>query len=249
MMKIIVMLFLIGHFLGDFYFQSDQIAAGKDKSFNKLLIHGLVYLLTMVLIIVPIFGFTFLKWVLIVSLIHIGVDWLKMYLTKKRKPDNKMQIYAYMIDQLIHVVTILALVALMASVSKTFQFSGPMKKVLEMGNFDIEMMLKWTLSSIIVIKPVSITIGKLLYKYQPKTMAKEEVGHPGAGSLIGILERLIILMMLSQNQYAAIGFVLTAKSIARYNKLIENPQFSEYYLLGTLLSILLVIATHTILFI
>ncbi|GMA43371.1 hypothetical protein GCM10025853_08280 [Tetragenococcus halophilus subsp. halophilus DSM 20339] len=54
--------------------------------------------------------------------------------------------------------------------------------------------------------------------------------------------------MLYANQYAAIGFVLTAKSIARYNKIAEDPKFAEYYLLGTLLSSLLVIASFTIIF-
>lgn len=98
------------------------------------------------------------------------------------------------------------------------------------------------------MKPVSITIRKVLYRYQPTTADAEDMGHPGAGALIGILERLIILVMLAQNQYGAIGFVLTAKSIARYNKIAENPQFSEYYLLGTLLSMLLVIITYLMIF-
>ncbi|NLC26475.1 MAG: hypothetical protein GX777_07650 [Fastidiosipila sp.] len=84
---------------------------------------------------------------------------------------------------------------------------------------------------------------------ESSTMKIGEEGYPGAGSLIGILERLIILIMLSQNQYAAIGFVLTAKSIARYSKLAENKIFAEYYLLGTLLSITAVILTYLLIFV
>jgi hypothetical protein len=38
------------------------------------------------------------------------------------------------------------------------------------------------------------------------------------------------------NQYAAMGLVLTAKSIARYDKITKDEKFAEYYLLGTLLS-------------
>ena len=42
-------------------------------------------------------------------------------------------------------------------------------------------------------------------------------------------------------QFSAIGLVLTAKSVARYNKIAEDKDFAEYYLLGTLLSTVLVI--------
>lgn len=73
-------------------------------------------------------------------------------------------------------------------------------------------------------------------------------GHPNAGAMIGILERTIIMLLLAVNQFAAIGFVLTAKSIARYNKIVEDPRFSEYYLLGTLSSVLLAVLTHFIIF-
>ena len=37
-------------------------------------------------------------------------------------------------------------------------------------------------------------------------------------------------------QYSAVGLVLTAKSIARYDRISKDQSFAEYYLLGTLLS-------------
>ena len=55
------------------------------------------------------------------------------------------------------------------------------------------------------------------------------------GMWIGILEREIILMLGLLGQYGAIGFVLAAKSLARYKQL-ENKAFAEKYLVGTLLS-------------
>jgi hypothetical protein len=67
-----------------------------------------------------------------------------------------------------------------------------------------------------------------------------------AEGFIGLLERLIMLILLSINQYSAIGLVLTAKSIARYNKITENQEFAEYYLLGTLLSTVIVIGVYLI---
>lgn len=45
-----------------------------------------------------------------------------------------------------------------------------------------------------------------------------------------------MFMFIAMNQYAALGLVLTAKSIARYDKIAKDEKFAEYYLLGTLLS-------------
>ena len=245
MTEITLILFLIAHVLGDFYLQSKAIAKGKQTSFKNLVIHGIVYLLAMAMVILPLLGLTFLKWVLLAASLHFLVDWFKILFTQKRSLTDKNKTRLYLMDQLLHVILLAGTVFLAAQV-ETIQWTNLMSLLIEYFNLEIGLFLKWMLALLIVIKPVSITIGIVLWQYQPVTVDKEEVGHPGVGALIGILERLIILVMLSQSQYAAIGFVLTAKSIARYNKLIENPQFSEYYLLGTLLSMLLVIVTHTV---
>ena len=63
-----------------------------------------------------------------------------------------------------------------------------------------------------------------------------------AGRIIGILERLIIFFFVTIGQFAAVGFVIAAKSIVRYKEL-EDRNFAEYVLIGTLLSSLLAILT------
>jgi hypothetical protein len=57
-----------------------------------------------------------------------------------------------------------------------------------------------------------------------------------AGAVIGFMERLIIVIFLSLQEYAAIGLVITAKSIVRYDRISSEQEFSEYYLIGTLFS-------------
>jgi hypothetical protein len=56
------------------------------------------------------------------------------------------------------------------------------------------------------------------------------------GYLIGIFERLITVTFVLLGQYGALGFVLAAKSLARFKQL-EQQGFAEKYLVGTLLSI------------
>lgn len=55
------------------------------------------------------------------------------------------------------------------------------------------------------------------------------------GFIIGLLERIFILISIIINNPTMIGFVLTAKSIARLKKL-SNDSFAEYFIIGTLLS-------------
>ena len=83
-------------------------------------------------------------------------------------------------------------------------------------------------------------IGHLLgdFYFQNEKMSKyKEEKYKG----VWTVERFIMLLFLSKGQYAAIGFILTAKSIARYDKITKDEKFAEYYLLGTLVSTLCVV--------
>ena len=61
-------------------------------------------------------------------------------------------------------------------------------------------------------------------KYQPYQKKMDTI--TGAGSMIWLLERLVIGACLIYGQFASIGLVFTAKSIARYNKISEDPAFA-----------------------
>ncbi|RDW21291.1 hypothetical protein CWR48_02435 [Oceanobacillus arenosus] len=57
------------------------------------------------------------------------------------------------------------------------------------------------------------------------------------GRTIGYIERLLVLILTYYSAYPAIAFIITAKSIARFKQM-EDRDFAEYFLLGTLLSML-----------
>ncbi|HEX8940064.1 MAG TPA: DUF3307 domain-containing protein [Candidatus Limnocylindrales bacterium] len=56
------------------------------------------------------------------------------------------------------------------------------------------------------------------------------------GEAIGILERLLVVALLLARAEAAIGLVIAAKTLARFKQL-DDREFAEYYLLGTLASV------------
>ena len=55
--------------------------------------------------------------------------------------------------------------------------------------------------------------------------------------------RLIVAALSLLNQYSAIAFIFTAKSIARFKQLESDKDFAEVYLLGSLASVFLAMAS------
>jgi hypothetical protein len=58
------------------------------------------------------------------------------------------------------------------------------------------------------------------------------------GLVIGVLERALSLTLVLTSQFSALGLILAAKAIVRYQAL-DDRDFAEYVLIGTLTSLLL----------
>jgi hypothetical protein len=80
--------------------------------------------------------------------------------------------------------------------------------------------------------------------HDPAASDRDRMPVPPAqvGATIGVLERLLIVTLLLVGADAAIGFVVAAKTIARF-RLLDDRDFAEYYLLGTLASVSVAIVT------
>lgn len=73
---------------------------------------------------------------------------------------------------------------------------------------------------------------------QKKALLEESV--KGAGRIIGMLERVLVLTFILMNQPTAIAVIFAAKSIVRFETMKSRP-YAEYYLIGTLTSIIFAI--------
>jgi hypothetical protein len=62
-------------------------------------------------------------------------------------------------------------------------------------------------------------------------------GELARGRLIGILERALVLTLILLGQFGALGLVVAAKALARFRGL-DDRDFAEYFLIGTLASLL-----------
>lgn len=67
----------------------------------------------------------------------------------------------------------------------------------------------------------------------------------GMGSTIGIIERLLISALVLAGGLLAIGLVVAAKTLARFKQL-DDRDFAEYYLLGTLASVTFAVVTSLV---
>jgi len=77
--------------------------------------------------------------------------------------------------------------------------------------------------------------------HETSTTENEKLEHDlELGKYIGFFERFLLYVLIISKQYSAAGVVIAVKSLARFNQL-SDKTFAEYYLVGTLLSISIVV--------
>ncbi len=251
MFKTVFLILLFAHILGDFYFQSDKLAEEKNIYINKVLKHSLIYATLCVVLAVIFFNKIIMYIFIIMALSHFIIDLIKYLFIKKSSSKSNLnqekERVIYCIDQLVHLVIISVLAILFTYNNGTIATPPFISSVFMTIEIPLSTAFSWILVLLLIWKPANITIKKLIKIHKPnnKQIGNEEIK---TGSFIGLLERIIIIVLLSINQYSAIGLVLTAKSIARYKRIAEEQAFAEYYLLGTLLSTIIVLVSYILVF-
>lgn len=229
----------IGHLLGDFYFQNETIANYKDETYKGVILHSLEYYVAFLVVMLPVFTFDMILGATYAAAAHFVIDTIKYLILGRGKIRKNKKVFV--IDQCAHIVTIFTLAYIMDSFGFSIEPIGIVTNILNAYRCEGQILTRWILAIMLIHIPVNVLIQISIEDYKPKRDEGVIKADNKAGRRIGSVERLIMLVLLSRAQYAAIGFVLTAKSIARYDKIAKDEQFAEYYLLGTLISTLCVI--------
>jgi len=230
-MSILLMKMLLAHVLGDFVFQPKEWVADKLVRLHKstyLYLHILIHLVALMVI----FGFDFTYWAvfLVIPISHLAIDLLKINL------NNRVNVrWLFALDQLAH---ILVIVVLAFTYFPDFSFS---EKLFSEANL-------FLLLCVLVLSAVGSILIQILMSRWIVAEDQEDQSLPAAGKYIGILERLFIFAFVILNQWSAIGFLITAKSVFRFGDLsrAKDRKLTEYILIGTLLSFGLAIFTGLI---
>lgn len=211
---------ICAHLLADFVFQPQKMSDKKSRKvfstyhlWHFLIVGVFSYLLA--------FDFGFWPVAMLIALFHLITDMLKSWLSLKFKGKNY-----FFADQLIHIIVILLITYSYCSIVDVNQYI----------EFSTKTIAVFT-GIIFCTKPSNIIVKYLFIAFNIKTPDEdrnktEEMSLPNAGKLIGIVERLIALALVILGQYEALGLIIAAKSILRFNA----TQKSEYVLVGTLLS-------------
>ncbi|MDD2362817.1 MAG: DUF3307 domain-containing protein [Oscillospiraceae bacterium] len=245
MFKIIFLLFLLAHIIGDYYLQSCKLADEKVESVKALIKHSVIYTFACFMVVIPFFDSRLLIGSMLLSLGHAVIDLIKFLYTKYQKEitQNKKR-NIYISDQILHLMFISIITYIFTVNGYTISVLPTLKNIADIIGAPLKQCFLWLLAILLIWKPTNITIKKMLSMYKPAET--NENTQESAGGFIGLLERLVMLVLLSIGQYSAIGLVLTAKSIARYDKISKDKAFAEYYLLGTLLSAISAIVVHLV---
>ena len=219
----VLTLLLIAHFLADFQWQSQKMADLKSSNWTYLIRHLIIVALPLILLSVVIpHSFLVLS---LIFLSHVLIDSGKLLLNSFYKDRSFIKTKAvFLIDQSLHIIMMIIFYQFYTKVSINWLN-------------DFQYFLKLMLFLILITKPVNI-----IFKF----FFIEDETITGAGATIGLLERLIMGILLLFGQFASIGLVFTAKSIARYDKIAKNQAFAEYYLIGSLFSIICVLIIYAI---
>lgn len=239
-----VIVFLICHFLGDFIFQPQVLVELKYAKLRYQVLHSLIY----AVIFMVTFSFylsiiyTLIGTVLVFTL-HFVIDWLRIK-SDKENSSAGFKLLSFSLDQVTHIaLTVLITIAVDTfSKNPNVFFDGSVRIIPNIDNVILSLVI---LSYIIILSPTSVLI-KHLFRFFFKQvdinpLSGEETREANIGSLIGKLERILILTLGIIGLYSSIAIVLAAKSLARFKQL-EDREFAERYLVGTLISLIVAVA-------
>ena len=241
---------IIAHFLGDFYLQWGDSCKKKilfSVKGKDLWIHSLMIGILSWISICDLRGW----WLaLCIMVFHFLIDWLKSYMqlkckiynisdsdhTKLEDGENKRHdLCAFLIDQVLHISFIIIFANIWLRTNNDWQqfawlqdfaISHPLRT-----NIMIAMLLALRPANILVL----LILGACKVTITPSD--NDDHGNFHSGELIGWLERGLMLLFVVMSQYEAIGFLVAAKSILRFNEASSGSEKSEYVLTGTLLSL------------
>jgi len=210
------------HAIADFSLQTDGMVQSKNR-LQFLMLHAAIHsALTYIVLQV------WICWQapLFILLVHAAIDFNKQRCGKSTAT-------AFIVDQIVHVFSLLALAWLSVRFSWVPDFSGIGYKPL------------------VVLAGFIATVqgaGFLVAIFTKRLIDENNLELDGllnGGKLIGQLERCLIFLFIFIGQPAGIGFLVAAKSILRFEEAKEQ-KLAEYVLIGSLSSFSIAIALSAV---
>lgn len=222
---------LAGHVVADFIAQTDDMVRRKTRP-TGLLAHGALVAFIHLVVVLPFARPSTLVVILLLATIHIGIDHAKQRLQDK----TRLKATLFLADQALHLGSIC--IAWWLLVQLAWWTPRPLPVPVET--------VTWFLVAFAAYG-FAWNGGGAIVRELLRSRGADDVTTPDQmGKLIGCLERWIVITLVLLAQWSAIAFVFAAKSIARF-KQIEERKFAEYYLVGTLASLVVAVTIGLVL--
>lgn len=208
---------LLAHVCADFLFQPDTMAAAKQRRApSALALHGLIVLATASLATLP-SGAEAMIPLLALTAAHLAID-----LVKTAFPAS--HVGPFLADQAAHALSLAAVAYAWPGLFHD-GYLGPHSAVLPV--------MAVLAGFIVATRAGGYAIGLLV---RPFGRAFRAEGLPRGGQLIGVLERGLIFFFVLVGQPSAVGFLIAAKSVLRFDTGKRRQKAAEYVIIGTLAS-------------
>lgn len=227
-------LLVLGHVLGDFAFQTDALAMAKHR-LRPLLTHWAIVIVVHVAVFAPLLTAQSAVVVVVIGLLHLPIDAVSAQLRERRGGSALL----FLGDQLAHLLVILAGWSLLdPGVWGLSPLLTESSGVTQLPWAAVTTGAVYLAAFVFAHDGGNAIVRGVLPDADPVPDTEDDLE---VGSLIGSLERWIILFLGVAGLWGAVGLVVAAKSIARFEELKEQA-FAEYFLVGTLTSVLVAIA-------
>lgn len=233
-MALLLQLFL-AHIIGDFFLQSTKGIHNKERKKWRspyLYMHTLLHFLLLLLLTgIPRMSGSFSlsallyfwKPALVIAVLHLLIDGCKVQFQNIHTRRSW-----FFIDQGLHLLVLLVVWGAVQNVQLDPTLLTQTKVLAPLT------------AALFLLTPTSFIIKTVISKWSPSAATLTRAGGSleNAGEVIGILERLLILVFVFLGKWEGVGFLLAAKSVFRFGDLKEahDMKLTEYVLIGTLLS-------------
>ncbi|WP_393965098.1 DUF3307 domain-containing protein [Exiguobacterium sp. S22-S28] len=244
---------LLVHLLADFPLQSQRMAKSKQRKLRVLLEHLAIHSIGTAVVLGIFYQMNDMNGP---TACIIGGGIIGTHALLDGSPLKRLlhPAVAFWVDQLLHIGIVTGLVVYLTPVVWPTSFTLP------------DQILWISVWGLIATELVGRGIAPLLAPFAPRLIEshferkvtrkeqldglKRSVTHEvedsarsytteinGVGRYIGLVERAIIVCLVAVNATGAIGFIIALKALARF-KQFDDRRFAEYYIIGSLLSIL-----------
>lgn len=227
----------------------------KNRSIIQFMLHQVIYLLWIVSLneLVTISTNPFI--LAAISLVFLGIFILSLYALNQRDKGESLSWNTVLKHASTYVVLSAVTLTLLKMISKGLvvleQTSLPIRAIITQSPYRVLVAVIFIL--LLLMKPTNLVIRAVSAQYDPKKDAAlsaksdQDSGFKGAGAMIGNLERLLILLSFFFGSLLSVVAILSIKAFARYKLIVEDPYFSEYFVIGTMLSVLITFTCYVLL--